>query len=873
MIEQYEVYCLADRTFYERLDRGGAGNPDFAVCARQLPEGWEHRGTDTWMHYSPAGEQVRPQGWKVHLSARIADAERVLDVVWDYCTARGIPFKYLRSRPVMVMFNAKSAFRGSSGKLVTIYPQDESRLETIVRELDELLAGVQGPYILSDLRFGDGPVFVRFGGFTERHCLGANGERVLAIENPDGVLVPDVRGATFALPSWEPLPAFLEPHLAARNAVTTKDLPYAIESVLQFSNSGGVYLGKDLRTGERVVLKEGRPFAGLDVADRDATTRLAHERAILERLAGLAVVPKLIDYFTLGDHQFLVQEFVDGNPLQRMMVQKYPLTRADCSAESIADYTSWALGMLDRVAEAVAQLHERSVVFGDLHPDNILVTADGRVVLIDFEVSTLAADGARSALAHPGFGAPGDRRGVQVDEYALACLRLALFLPQATIMLPVHRAKARHLAELVAATFPVPAGVFDQTVSTIIGQPGEEERRPAMPAATRESWPGVREAMRRAIVASATPERDDRLFPGDIAQFLPGGGINLAYGAAGVLHALAAVGAEPVAEHEDWLRKRALEPPPDMGPGFYDGLHGVAYALLALGHRQDALDTVELCLRGTWETLGQDLFAGLAGTALNLLHFGTETGDRSFTEQGLRMAELCAERLGGVGDVPDVSGGTNPRAGLLFGSAGSALLFLRAYEVTADAGFLDRAAVALRQDLRRCVTGDDGSLQVNQGWRTLPYLDEGSIGIALVLERYLRHRPDDEMAAALRSARLVAGSRYFVQSGLFTGRAGIIAALGTGLRPGGDELTTDTAEQIARLDLHALPYGDGLAFPGNQLMRLSMDFATGTAGVLFCLGTVLHDRPVSLPFLEPSGGTADTSLPASTTGPVRTDQR
>ena len=851
MIEQYEVYCLADRLFYERLDRSPEEHPDFEMCSRPLPFGWEHQGSDTWMNYSPVGDAVRPQGWKIHVSARLDDAERVLDVVWNYCTARRIPFKYLRSRPVMVMFNAKSAFRGSSGKLVTIYPPDESRLEPIVTELDELLAGVQGPYILSDLRYGAGPVFVRYGGFTERHCLGDNGQRVLAIEGPDGDLVPDVRGATFALPPWVPLPAFLEPHLAARNAVTTEGLPYKIESVLQFSNSGGVYLGRDLRTDRQVVLKEARPYAGLDVADRDATTRLAHERDILKRLAGLDVVPELLDWFTLGDHQFLVQEFVDGNPLQRMMVQRYPLTRADCSAETIAAYTSWAWEMVDKVAAAIGLLHGRGVVFGDLHPDNILVTADGRVVLIDFEVSALAADAARSALAHPGYGAPRDRQGEQVDEYALACLRIGLFAPQSTIMLPLHRAKAAHLADLIGETFPLPAGALDPAVATIIGSSGESSDLLLpdlpMPSAARSGWAGLRDAMRRAILASATPDRDDRLFPGDIAQFEPGGGINLAYGAAGVLHALAAVGTEPVPEHEDWLRKRALDPPPGTGTGLYSGLHGVAHVLHALGHRQDALDALDICLNGSWQTLGQDLFSGLAGTALNLLHFGADTGDRTFTENGLEMAALCAERLGGVEDVPEVSGGDNPRAGLLYGSSGSALLFLRAFEITGDAGFLDHAAVALRQDLRRCTSGEDGSLQVDQGWRTLPYLDEGSVGIALVLERYLRHRPDEQFAGALASARLVTRSRYFVQSGLFTGRAGIIAALGTGLRSGGPE----AAEQISRLALHALPYGAGLAFPGNQLMRLSMDFATGTAGVLFALGTVLHDRPVSLPFLEP----------------------
>ena len=78
--------------------------------------------------------------------------------------------------------------------------------------------------------------------------------------------------------------------------------------------------------------------------------------------------------------------------------------------------------------------------------------------------------------------------------------------------------------------------------------------------------------MCRAITASATPEREDRLFPGDVAQFQPGGGVNLAYGAAGVLYALEASGAERLPEYEDWLRRRALAPDRGMGVGFYDGL-------------------------------------------------------------------------------------------------------------------------------------------------------------------------------------------------------------------------------------------------------------------------------------------------------------
>jgi predicted Ser/Thr protein kinase len=851
VIEQYELYCLADPYFYDTLDRQPTEQADFA--RPPVPDGWLHGPSDTWMYYAPEAVSLPGQGWKIHVSSCLEDAERVIATVWNHCVPRGIAFKFLRSRSVVMMLNSKAAFRGSSGKLVTIYPPDANSLREILAELGEELREVRGPYILSDLRYGDGPLFVRYGGFVERHCLDERGERVLALENDRGELVPDVRGPVFSLPPWIPLPAFLEPHLAARNSVTTAGLPYQVESVLQFSNGGGVYLARDVRTDAYVVLKEARPHAGLDVAGRDAVTRLSHERDILARLAGLDAVPALLDYFVLGDHHFLVEEFVDGNPLQRLLVHRYPLTHPATSPAELAEYTAWALDMIAGVESAAASLHERGVVFGDLHPDNVLVTQEGRLVLIDFEVSTLVADRGRSDLAHPGYGAPRDRRGVDVDRYALACLHLGMFAPQTTIMLTYDRAKAVQLADLVAEVFPVPRARLEGAVRTILGDTDEQPvTAHDVPMPGRASWPDVRAALCRAILGSATPDRDDRLFPGDIRQFDSGGGIGLAHGAAGVLHALAVTGAGRYPEHEDWLRKRALSPGYESGTGFYDGRHGVAYVLERLGHRQDALDALDLCLRDGWESHELGLHSGLAGIGLNLLDLGVRTGERELTERAYRVVDLVADRLGGPDDVPEVSGGDHPHAGLMLGSAGPALLFLRAYEHGGDAVLLDHAATALRQDLRRCVRAEDGTLQVNQDWRTLPYLDEGSVGIALVLARYLGHRPDEVFTPALDALLAVTRSGYFVMPGLFMGRAGMVATRGMLSRTAGTALGPHLHESISGLRWHAVAHRGGLAFPGNQLLRLSMDLATGTAGVLLALGAALHPEPVYLPFLEPA---------------------
>ena len=850
-MESYELYCLADRRFYDTPANRGAEHPDFTLCARPVPDGWSHVPGEMWMHYAPDGLELPAQGWKVHVSSGLEDAERTLAAVWDYCVPRGIAFKFLRNEPVLVMVNSKSAPRGSSGKLVTIYPTDEAQLELVLKELDDLLQGIRGPYILSDLRYAEGPLFVRYGAFVSRYCLNDSGERVLALEDDNGRLVPDHRAPTFSIPAWVSLPSFLQSHLEARNSVTTNDLAYTIEGVIQFSNGGGVYLGHHNETGAKVVLKEGRPLAGLDMSARDAVARVGHERDILQRLDGLDVVPKVHDYFELGEHHFLVQEFVDANPLQRELVRRYPLTHPDATEAELAEYAEWAAKMVADVQSAVQQLHGRGVVFCDLHPDNVLLSNGDRMVLIDFEVATLVEDQARSALAHPGYAAPADRQGPDVDLYALACITLGLFAPQTTMLLNLHPGKAFQLADMIAETFPVPKATLDAAVRTIVGPKLTEDPEMAELALPgRADWTDVRAALTKAIVASATPERDDRLFPGDIAQFQPGGGTNLASGAAGVLYALAKTGAGRFPEYDEWLRKHALTS--EIGPGLYDGLHGVAHVLDELGYHQDALDLVDRTLADESQHRELGLHSGLAGIGLNLLHF---TSEPSLRAQAIRVIDLVADRLGDVTDVPEISGEGHPRAGLMHGSSGPALLFIDAYEITGDTGLLDLAEIAIRQDLRRCTRTPDGMLQVNQGWRALPYLEEGSAGIALVLARYLQYRPDEGLAADLDALRRVTRCSYYVQPGLFMGRAGLLLAAPV--------LGEETDDLVRGLGWHAMPYEGGLAFPGNQLLRLSMDLATGSAGVLLALGAALHEQPVTLPFLGPPQWSESPSLPVT----------
>ncbi|MFI9341995.1 class III lanthionine synthetase LanKC [Streptomyces sp. NPDC052773] len=866
MDKRYEVYALADGHFYDTPDRlTGAGSeaaPLYATARREVPEGWRAARTGDWLTLTPLGADGEPlpgpaQGWKVHASATRGNAERIAEIVWDYCVPRRIPFKFVPAPHLLHLRNAKYAPREGSGKFVTLYPADERQLHQVLTELGALLKGMEGPYILTDLRWEDGPLHVRYGAFARSYVVDERGSLVPALRDGEGRLVPDRRDPAFRVPEWVTLPDFLAPQLAARNATTVGDLPYRIEKALHFSNGGGVYAGTDTRDGRRVVLKEARPYAGLAADGADAVARLEREKEALERVAGTGVVPEVRDWFTLGEHRFLVMDFVEGRPLNSFFAERHPLLLPEPDPRAVADYTAWALRIHGAVERAVAAVHERGIVFNDLHVFNIMVAPDEEsVFLLDFEAAAPVSEQGRQVVAHPGFFAPPDRRGTDVDRYALACLRLALFMPVTTLFV-VDRGKAAHLAEVIAEQFPdVPRAFLDEAVEEITRDTaGGAPVRPVRPVEPCD-WPRSRDSMVEAILASATPERTDRLFPGDIAQFSDGGGLGLAHGAAGVLYALAEVGADRYEEGERWLLDRTAPPPAGTPLGLYDGLAGVALVLDRLGHRQRALDLLDGVLRERWQHLSSDLHGGLAGLGLVLDHLAGTTGEPRLRERAAEAAEIVVRRL----DEPRPET-PRRRAGLLRGASGQALFLLRRYETTGDRKLLAAAGRALRQDLASCVVREGGALEVDEGWRTLPYLGDGSAGLGMVLDDYVAHATDatDDLGdlggfERARAGVLTAATcRFYAQPGLFQGRAGMILHLSRTTAPG-TGLSDRLAEQIAGLGWLAMPYQGRLAFPGHQMMRLSMDLATGTAGCLLALGAALGDAPAALPFLPPPTG-------------------
>ncbi|MFJ9631691.1 class III lanthionine synthetase LanKC [Streptomyces sp. NPDC101175] len=839
------LYTVADPLHYEtpsRLDDDTRYPPAHGV----IPPGWRRSLSGLWAVMTPDDTPPAGQGWKIHVSATPRTAAPALERTAALCLTGGVPFKFLRSERALTTMSGPYAPRSAGGKFITVYPRDDPHLAEILGELLDALDGLPGPYILSDLRIGRGPVHVRYGSFVARRCPGEDGRPVPALVDPSGTLVPDVRGAAFRVPEWVTPPPVLEPHLAARRAARDDAFPYVVHEALRFSNAGGVYRAAHRDTGRPVVLREARPFSGLDGTGSDAVERLHREYRILMELQGLDCVPRLYGLHTVWEHHFLVREHVEGPTLLEAVIGRYPLPGRNTSKEAFRAYAEWASRVIGHLTSALDSLHERGVCLRDFHPRNIVVRSDDSVVLVDFEYATGLDVRDLPRVGAAGFAAPAGATGAEADQYGLwaTWLFTLMAMPELTDLDPAKAAQleaiARDRFDLSATAGPHrPEISSGRTPSTpppalpeaedLFGSDFDSDSEPF-------DWPAVRDALVAGIHADATPDRADRLFPAHWTVF-DRAGHTLAHGAAGVLLALHRVGATVPASYTDWLVRSARRAGPGAGYGLYDGPYGAAAALAELGCGEAALEILSTARTATPPTR-PGLYGGQAGVGLALCHFAELTGDSTLLDEATRIAQrLDTLRRDGAAEgllLPSTGG-------LLDGFSGSALLQLRLHGLTGDRRYLPAARAALELDLEHCVTMPDGTVQARYGHRHLAYLEEGSGGMALVAREYLARADAPSLTAFTRAVRPVCASDFVREPGLFRGRAGHIAVLS--LLDATEQHTQPGPEALAsirRLSWHAIRTGNGLRFPGRGLLRLSTDLATGSAGVLLALHTAFE---------------------------------
>lgn len=91
-------------------------------------------------------------------------------------------------------------------------------------------------------------------------------------------------------------------------------------------------------------------------------------------LAGLrhASIVEVIDIFDENNTSYMVMPFIEGRSLQAIVEKEGPLTYPE------------AVNYMAQITDAVGYIHERHILHRDIKPDNIMITADYKAILIDF---------------------------------------------------------------------------------------------------------------------------------------------------------------------------------------------------------------------------------------------------------------------------------------------------------------------------------------------------------------------------------------------------------------------------------------------------------------------------------------------------------
>src|ERR1700688_2811604 len=152
--------------------------------------------------------------------------------------------------------------------------------------------------------------------------------------------------------------------------------PYEIVSAIGAGGMGEVYRARDPRLGRDAAIK-GLPASFSK--DPDRLKRFEQEALA----AGVLNHPNVTIVYDIGQHDgapYVVQELLEGHTL-----------RAELAGGRLAPRK--AIDYALQIAHGLAAAHEKGIVHRGLKPENLFVTKDGRVKILDFGLAKLTRPG------------------------------------------------------------------------------------------------------------------------------------------------------------------------------------------------------------------------------------------------------------------------------------------------------------------------------------------------------------------------------------------------------------------------------------------------------------------------------------------------
>lgn len=150
---------------------------------------------------------------------------------------------------------------------------------------------------------------------------------------------------------------------------------YEIIEKLGAGGGGNVYLAWHLRLKKKVALK---------IDKRKLATRQEFLRREVDVLKELnhPYIPKVYDFFVEGEAVYTVIEYIEGESLDKALKRGERFSQAQV--------VRWAIQLLDALCYLHSPIHgspPKGYVHSDIKPANLMLTQDGNICLIDFNIA------------------------------------------------------------------------------------------------------------------------------------------------------------------------------------------------------------------------------------------------------------------------------------------------------------------------------------------------------------------------------------------------------------------------------------------------------------------------------------------------------
>ena len=207
---------------------------------------------------------------------------------------------------------------------------------------------------------------------------------------------------------------------------------YVVQDQIGSGGGGLIYRAYHQRLRTTVVIKQ----------IKDNIRDLVNVRAEVDLLKGLrhSNLPQVYDFLEIGGNIYTVMEYIPGENLGKHLEKYGPY-----SQELIL---RWA----EQLTDALVYLHTRKppIIHSDIKPENIMLTPDGSVCLIDFNISGMAQNGRiQSVGISPGYSPPEQYTSLQ--RYLMDMAYARRTDPGFYGMQPLVQPDIRHIGELVGS--------------------------------------------------------------------------------------------------------------------------------------------------------------------------------------------------------------------------------------------------------------------------------------------------------------------------------------------------------------------------------------------------------------------------------------